>query len=107
MWRGRPPQHVPIAAALGEPAGALQAALREEAIPENIFWSHLIPLAALYPSLHDLADVALRKTIGAQRASGYVEAFAGYLNHAKVAFPPPIANHPLTLLPLPPPSTLP
>jgi hypothetical protein len=100
MRHGLSTQDSPIGVALAEPVVRLHAALETISVPENIFWSHLVPLAALYPSLQELADVTLRKTVGAERAFGHVEALAGLLHDAQIAFMAAIAKPRVDLMAL-------
>jgi hypothetical protein len=62
--RGRPLAEPALAEALAGPLAELQAALREERIPEPGFWSHLLPLSATNISMQELAQRSLIKAAG-------------------------------------------
>jgi hypothetical protein len=62
--RGRPLAERALTEALAGPLAELQAALREERIPEPAFWSHLLPLSATNISMQELAQRSLIKAAG-------------------------------------------
>ena len=68
------------------PAERLQAALLEEGIPPEIFWLHVIPLAAEIGNARELAEVTLIKTVGRAEASRRVSQFCHLLAELKDAF---------------------
>jgi hypothetical protein len=72
--------------ALAGPAECLQAALLEEGIPPEVFWLHVIPLAAELCSVRELAQVTLIKTIGRAEAARRVSRFGHLLTDLKDAF---------------------
>jgi hypothetical protein len=75
-----------VSAALAAPAERLQAALLEERIPSELFWSHLVPLAADIGGIRELAEVTLTKTVGRQEAAPRVRRFRDLLAELKDAF---------------------
>src|SRR5947209_7152585 len=50
-----------LRAALAGPTEELLRALREDHIEEDVFWGHVIPLAARQRSMRELAEVTLTK----------------------------------------------
>jgi hypothetical protein len=75
-----------VGAALAAPAERLQAALLEERVPSERFWSHVIPLAADIDGIRELAEVTLTKTVGRQEAAPRVRRFRDLLAELKDAF---------------------
>jgi hypothetical protein len=86
LLRGRPPADAALAAAVAEPAGQLQEALREERIPHGAFWHHLVPLAVGIEGTHELAEVALVKTVGRTEAERRLSRLGGLLHDLKLAY---------------------
>ncbi len=86
LLRKRPLVNPELCTALAVPAERLQAALTEEWVPADVFWSHLIPLAAGIVSLRELAEVTLTKTLGHADAVPRVGVLHGLLTDLKNAF---------------------
>jgi hypothetical protein len=86
LLRDRPPADPALAAALADPARRLRKALEEERVPAGTFWHHLVPLAAGIGCTHELAEVALVKTLGRTGAEARLGRFSGLLHDLKLAY---------------------
>jgi hypothetical protein len=86
LVHGRSVADPALSEALAGPATRLRAALQEEGIPADGFFSHLIPLAAGRASAHELAEVSLIKTIGRSGMPGRLHRFWDLLADLKSAF---------------------
>jgi hypothetical protein len=75
-----------LSAALAAPAERLQAALLEERVPPDVFWSHVVPLAADIVSVRELAEVTLTKTVGRNEAAPRVRRFRDRLTELLNSF---------------------
>lgn len=75
-----------LAQVLIRPASLLEDALLQEGIAAATFWSHAIPLAAGIGGSHELAEVALTKTIGRAEARPRTALFRGLLADIRNAF---------------------
>lgn len=75
-----------VGAALSGPAERLQAALSEERVPAERFWSHLIPLATNIGGIRELAEVTLTKAVGRQEGALRTRRFRDLLAELKDAF---------------------
>jgi hypothetical protein len=75
-----------VCAAVAAPAERLQAALLEERVPPERFWSHVVPLAADIGTVRELAEVTLTKTVGRNEAAPRVGRFRDLLAELKDAF---------------------
>jgi hypothetical protein len=64
----------------------------EERIPAELFWSHLIPLAADITSVRELAQTTLTKTVGRQEAAARVHRVRDRLAELKDAFDAELAR---------------
>src|SRR5438132_6894922 len=53
-----------LATAVQQPAEQLANEIRAAALPAELFWRHLIPLAANLPQHRQLVEAAVAKTIG-------------------------------------------
>jgi hypothetical protein len=84
--RKRPLADPLLSAALAAPAERLQAALLEEGVPADVFWSHVVPLAAGIVGVRELAQVTLIKTIGRSEAAPRVPCFRDRLAELLNAF---------------------
>jgi hypothetical protein len=86
LLRGRPPVEPALAAALTGPAERLRQELGAEGVPGGPFWHHLVPLAAILGSTHELAEVALAKTVGHAQAELRAGRLCGLLHDLKDAY---------------------
>jgi hypothetical protein len=75
-----------LAVALTPPTESLHLALREDHVPAETFFRHLVPLAAGSSGTHDLAEVALVKTIGRTEVEPRLARFQGLLADVKIAY---------------------
>jgi hypothetical protein len=75
-----------LAQVLTAPASLLEDALSQEGIATAIFWSHGIPLAAGTEGSHELAELALIKTIGRADARPRAAFFRGLLVDIRNAY---------------------
>jgi hypothetical protein len=83
---GRPLVDHSLAELLAPGAQRLQEALVAESVPADIFWSHVIPLAAEGLGHHDLVKVTLVKTIGTAEANPRVGLFRELFTELLQAF---------------------
>jgi hypothetical protein len=84
--QGRPLSNPALDDALESPAQDLAAALAEDGVPSRQFFYHLIPMAATNPGLFELAEVALTKTIGREKAESLAFKYRGLLTDLRRAF---------------------
>jgi hypothetical protein len=75
-----------VCTALTAPAERLQAALLEERVPFERFWSHVVPLAADIGAIRELTELCLTKTVGSQEAAPRMRRFRDLLADLKDAF---------------------
>src|SRR5262245_7385393 len=73
-------------AALPEPVGRLQAALKDERLPEERFWELIVPASAEFDHPRALAEVVLIKLQGRTEATIRVPRFARLLTELYGAF---------------------
>lgn len=86
-WLRNPPHFdAVLAEVLAGPAQKLQKALEEQSVPAERFWSHVVPLAVNIDNVHQLAEVALTKTIGRQRAETHAILFRELMSDLCNAF---------------------
>jgi hypothetical protein len=86
-WQHQPTVVDPtLSVALTEPAEALHRALREEHIPPEAFWSHVVPLAAGNLGMKELAEVTLTKILGRNEVPPRLGRFQGLLADLMRAF---------------------
>jgi len=86
LLQKRPLTDPQLAAALAPPAENVQAAILEEGVAPEVFWNHLVPLAADAVSHQELARTVLTKVIGHARAMPRVTIFRELLADLRKAF---------------------
>jgi hypothetical protein len=84
-------------AAITRPAEELQRALREEHIVPEVFWSHVIPLAADNRGMKELGAVTLTKVLGRNEVPTRLLCFQGLLTDLMRAFTVALPDLPPTL----------
>ncbi len=86
LRRGRPLIDARMAASVTEPARELLRQVEACGLPEEKFFYHLVPLSAGIESNRELAQTALRKTIGSgPRAESMIGSLAGWIGDVEVA----------------------
>ena len=86
LRRGQPVVDAKFAASLTEPARELLRQVEACGLPEDVFFYHLVPLSAGIESNRELAQLALRKTIGSgPRADSMLGSLAGWIGEVEVA----------------------
>ncbi len=86
LLHNRPFADPAMSDALADPVARLQEALREERLPVEAIWSHVVPLAANFPGQLELATVALTKVIGRTEAQSRIGWLRGLLIDIRNAF---------------------
>ena len=75
-----------LAASITEPARQLLMEVSACGLPEESFFYHLVPLSAGIESNRELAELALRKTIGlGPRANSMIGSLAGWIGEVEAA----------------------
>jgi hypothetical protein len=86
LRRGRPLIDARMAASVTAPARELLRQVEACGLPEEKFFYHLVPLSAGIESNRELAQTALRKTIGSgPRAESMIGSLAGWIGDVEVA----------------------
>jgi hypothetical protein len=88
-----------LAGILAPGAEQLQSAFVEEHVPAQVFWSHLIPLAATLDNHYELVEVALTKTIGRKEVPTRLHRFRAALLHVLNLFSTSLPELTGTLVP--------
>lgn len=83
---GRTLRDVTFQQALDEPVEVLTRALAEERLPQDVFWEHVVPLAAEFDGPRQLAEVVLTKLQGSVEARIRVPRFERHLRDVRSAF---------------------
>src|SRR5262245_14315039 len=75
-----------LAAALAEPTATIVASVREERLVPELFWRHLVPLAAEFDNPRQLAEVLLVKLQGRTEARVRIPRFTRNLTALRSAY---------------------
>ena len=75
-----------LAEALSGPTAELDREIAAAGLPQERFWVTLTALAATFDGQRELAEVALTKTVGREKALPLVGRFAGWIADLEIAF---------------------
>jgi len=86
LVRGKPLADARLAAAIEAPAAELAAALADLSVPPEVFFEHLLALAAGIENNRDLVSLALRRATGVSLTEGTVSRLAATIAVIELGF---------------------